>query len=267
MSYSLEKILSCLPNGYSLISYPTDISINKNTSIHLKCPEGHDWKTARIGNIEAGARCFLCATKKKGLARVTDVEEFKSRLLLMGYELLSEFKGYAYKVDIRCVVCNHVRTSISYNIAEGCKNCNDIVRKNKALLKLENRLKETGYALLNEVDETKKVSEFRLHLCCNNGHEYWTGYKCFVGKEANCRSCLQLARLDLSQIRLRLDDGYKVEGTYINETSPLTFTCPKGTAYVSNWNKYQRGFRCYCCPTRKDWSLLKVTFENEINSP
>jgi hypothetical protein len=31
-----------------------------------------------------------------------------------------------------------------------------------------------------------------------------------------------------------------------DETSPLTFVCPNGTPYASNWNKYQSGIRCTC---------------------
>jgi hypothetical protein len=100
--------------------------------------------------------------------------------------------------------------------------------------------------VLNEIDTTLDIAKIRLQIECDNKHTYPVSLKSFVQKESTCRFCQNLARLDLPQIRLRLDPGYSVEGAYVNETSPLTFVCPNGTPYASNWNKYQSGIRCTC---------------------
>jgi hypothetical protein len=245
-----KRIHTVLPK-YTLIDYDINKSITTATQLHLKCPKGHDWKTARLGNIERGCKCRFCESEKRGKSYRICTEEFKLRLQDMGYELLSEFKGYMYRVEIRCLKCSDIRTCLPYNIRGTCKNCVNIERRNKAFKEssncLQKRLQNTGYSLLNQLDyDVDKVGDLRLHLRCNRDHEYWTSYASFIKHESHCGICLHLARLDLTQIRQRLDPGWAVEGVYVNETSPLTFFCPHGTSYVSNWNKYQRGYRCGC---------------------
>jgi hypothetical protein len=152
-----------------------------------------------------------------------DADIFKQRLNDMGYELLSEWKGYAYNVTIRCLKCKAVRNRTPYNIRATCKDCDLLRRKKEALAKLEERLFITGYKVLNEIDTTLDIAKIRLQIECDNKHTYPVSLKSFVQKESTCRFCQNLARLDLPQIRLRLDPGYSVEGAYVSQLPP-----PKG---------------------------------------
>jgi hypothetical protein len=247
MGYTVDEINAILPTGYTLINYPKDISINMATTLHVQCDKKHDWLKARLGNIKTlGTRCPLCTNEHRRKEKLINFEEIKKRFLDKGYDILSGYAGYAHTITIKCIKCGHIRTSTGYNVTHSCKNCDLIKRKQKALLKLENRLKEKGYTLLNEIDTSLKLTEVRLHIKCDNGHTYWIGCKSFLNKDNMCKSCRNLERLDLSLIRLRLDPGYQVNGVYINEHSPLTFTCPHENTYLSTWNKYQQGGRCTC---------------------
>jgi hypothetical protein len=268
MSYSKERIISLLPQGYTLVVYPIDKSVNQATPLYLRCDKGHDWLTARLGNIlSLGTRCPTCVNEMRGINRRKNLDEFTLELKNKGYELLSEFKGYAFKINIRCLTCGDTKEALPYNVLQRCQNCYHIQRKKEALEKLQRRLKETGYTLLKEIDETEFVNDIRLHLRCNSEykkHEYWTRYPKFVIEETLCRSCQNLARLDLSQIRLRLDPGYQVEGVYINETSSLTFTCPKGNTYTNTWNRYQQGERCSCCHGKSTKKLTTDVIKSRL---
>lgn len=258
MPYTAEQILEILPTGYSIVNLPEHI--NAATPFHVRCPKGHDWRSARIGNIKNNSsKCPVCSRDVVGKKCKLNEEEITNKLESFNYNLLSEYLGAAKKITIQCKVCGDKRISLPYNIKEACRKCRDIGRKDIALSSLDRRLVELKYTLLNEIDRTKNVSDIRLNLKCNNDHDpYWTSFKKFVYSEQVCHKCVGLAKLTLNDIRSRLDIGYTVDGVYVNETSPLIFTCPKGTKYPSTWNRYQQGHRCVCCSDRKTTKKLSI---------
>lgn len=262
MGYTFEQIMNMLPKGYTIVYLPEHI--NTATAFQVRCDKGHDWPTARIGNIRNNKSiCPICLKEKRGINSRASENEVVSRLESLNYVLISNYLGASKKVTIRCKECGDIRSSFISNIRESCKKCYDAERKKMAFQALDRRLMESGYSILNEIDKNAYISNIRLHLQCKNKHEpYWAFFKKFVHGGQRCLKCVGLSRLTLNDIRLRLDKGYAVEGTYINEISPLIFTCPNGMKYADTWNNYQQGHRCTCCSDNK--STMKLSKEEVI---
>jgi len=243
-----EDDLKEIERYYEILELPE--KFHSMTKITLQCKaHSHVWPNARIWNIlkKKNVKCPGCR-KLEGKSNNTSPEEFYARMEMYGYRVLTTYLRAAEKVMVQCLTCDNTRSSLPYNIKESCRVCAVNGKKEDVINRLNNRLMETGYALRSELDLSQPLTTQRIKLKCPRpDHDiYTTTVKKYVYQETSCRACQNLARLDISLIRSRLDPGWRVSGDYSNESSVLNFVCPHEEPLEISWNRYQSGQRCHC---------------------
>ena len=239
----IEKVLLEHLPGYSLVSVPD--RVNTATKIHVRCEHGHDWSTARLGNIKNGIKCPLCPKVRHN--RLT-LEEVKQRITNAGWELLGDTYTSAFdKLHIRCNNCGFERNAQLTNIHSRCQQCRRQKYSGDCLDRLRSTIENRNHILLNEDLTESRLHSTNLHVRCQNGHTYENSYKNIVTKGQGCGHCINNRMLDLAGIRARLDPGYEVQGEYVNNRTPLSFICDLGHHYTSTWGTYHKGHRCPEC--------------------
>ena len=114
-----QELETKLPEGYILISPEKG---NASTKLHLKCPVGHDWETARLGNMICNdVRCPHCL-KLKPPKNKLPVEEVAKRLDEMGYELMSVYSAANIAMIVKCKKCGNTKRSRLFNVKPQCSN-------------------------------------------------------------------------------------------------------------------------------------------------
>lgn len=235
-----KQLEEFLPEGYVLISPEEG---RKTTPLHLKCPVGHDWTTARIGNIDKGIRCKECGRLRKKELRAYSQEQAAAKLKSKGWVLKSRYRsGAGNKIDVVCLAGKHFRNATYANlIGASCSKCR---AEGGGIEKLRTRLADKG-AFLVSIDDPDQVSTTKVIYICKNDHVVHVSYKTIMDKPGGCRLCSGLAKLDIPSIKARLRKGFRyVSGKYENIHSSLMFQCPSGHVYETTWNKHQVGIGC-----------------------
>ena len=252
----IEKILNVHLPGYLLIGPER---ANTNNKLQLQCTKGHHWPKARLHNIiHRDAKCPVCVNEDRSAQFLVKPNEIRSKLDLMGWEMLSEYKGMHFNVMVKCKKCGFIKDSRACNIKNRCKQCKNESTREDTMDTLMKILGGKSYRLLEVLTENVKLSAAKLLIKCDNPEHppYTNTYRNIVHRNQECGLCRNNKRLTIDIVRSRLDVGDSVEGTYLGEHSWLKFTFAKcGHSGMLTWSKYQHGVRCPC--ERKNINLTE----------
>jgi len=120
-------------------------------------------------------------------------------------------------------------------------------------------LKTESYELLSEY----KNNYTPIFLQCPKGHKFsivWANYQ----QGIRCKKCYfnkKRKSIDYIKKYLKREKYIFLDKDYINNYTKFKIECPEGHIYITNWNGFQRGFRCKKCYHNR----TKKTIE-EINN-
>jgi len=141
---------------------------------------------------------------------------------------------------------------------------------------IKESFKSKGYTL---VSREYINSSTKLDYRCSEGHEHNITWGNWVGGN-RCPYCVGKAKLTLKQVSKSFNnEGYiLLSNEYINNSTKLTYQCPKGHEHSIKWNHWQRGHRCITCfgntkpildyiresLKKEDYILLSEEYKNAI---
>jgi hypothetical protein len=240
--WTVDKVVEILPEGYVLTSCP--VRFNTATPLHVRCDQGHDWKTFRVGNFLRGAKCPTCAGNEK-----LTPEMFEQRINALGYRLLSSFEGVQNKVTVACSVCSKSKTVFAYTIKQRCIFCKT---ENKTLA-MAASIREKA---IKEI--ASRGLELQLEDVFLKGKSYFLRFTKPGGKQVECRASsffikkqkIGSKRLDFSDFRHSYESGGYVildDQKYVNNSTKYDVKCPVGHIFQSTRNLWTNGHRCPDC--------------------
>lgn len=223
-----------LPAGYVLISPEVG---NTGTKLHLKCPVGHDWMSARLGNLDRGVRCPNCQDKTN---QPLSHEDVNKRLAPFGLTLVGDYVSVTVAVEVKCSEGHTQKVRLVHPYP--CKICAAAKQTTSAKVSaILDEAKAEGYQV--EYINKKLIGQ------CPNDHDYSSGLSHWrVGKR--CKHCAGVVKkgLDTVSAALAFEQYSVVEGqTYVRNQGPLMFRCDQGHIYKSSWSKWTHGIRCHVC--------------------
>lgn len=137
--------------------------INTKTCTEFLCKTHNYTYSVQPSNIMQGCGCKLCHYDRLSLTK----EEFESRIekLHKNVKVVGNFKGTAYRIDLKCNLDNHEWSPFAYALlsGQGCPMCAGSIKTNETFLK-------EIYHVYNgsiKVEEDYVSSSTKLKCYCN----------------------------------------------------------------------------------------------------
>lgn len=166
-----------------------------------------------------------------------------------GDKLLStEYKTMNDKLDFECKNGHTFSMTFSkyYYSGRRCRKCHDEqtrIKVTEVINYLKNHL--PGYSI---VENTYVKASEKSEFICPEGHHF---KQTFIQLKYNhlCPECFKLKRELNSEIANNVfaEDGYKLIGTYVNQSEKVLVECPNGHQTKISLTKFKRGNRCPLC--------------------
>lgn len=149
---------------------------------------GHEGYKAP-SKILAGQRCAKCAGKRIARSKIKTTEQFKKDLTknnINYIEVISEYKGVKYKIEVLNKKCNHVYSALPGNILRGagCPVCHGFKDTNKFIEQINHKYPEE-YEIIGEYINNKTPILVR-HKC---GYE-WEVIPKDLMRDIRCPKCI-----------------------------------------------------------------------------
>lgn len=187
-------------------------------------------------------------------------EEAKNVLNELGFELISEYRGFTDKINLKCYN-NHTLETTMKNIKKS-KNCPVCKKENKEKEIIYN-VEKREMKLLKYWNEGKHI---KVECICSQGHIATMSYDNILSG-SKCKFCQRKAMPSMEYMKEYIEkEGYKLLVDIIpNATTKFGIICPHGHEYKVNWNKFSSGRRCPYCANKVKLTLEKVSliFKNE----
>lgn len=161
------------------------------------------------------------------------------------FSLVSEEPKISY--TLRCKTCGSVKTVARKSLKKvlnSCIPCTSLKVRAKAREAFEKKLLP-GFKILGEFINEATECEMR----CPEGHEF-KALPMVLKKKCSCRVChpptnvLKTAE-EVSEILHA--EGYRLQGPYVNNCTPMQLICPQGHDYTTEWRNWLSGSRCRTC--------------------
>jgi len=178
------------------------IYTNRNTILHLKCENNHEWPVRYNSFTNQKTGCQKCEIVKMTNNNIITHEEALERVLnkcsTINYTLVEPFQYIdttTRNISIKCNVCGYIKDENSYRSIlyekKGCAKCFGIQMptQKEAETKVFDRCKEKNYLLLFPF--TYKNVNTKLYLKCDNeNHKSWpVTYGGFINGKSGCPAC------------------------------------------------------------------------------
>ena len=225
-----------------------------------KCAVGHEWR-ARASSIKAGSWCPACAHNKK-----SEIEEMKELARVRGGKCLSVAykngrtpliwecnKGHRWKA---CPANVKDRTRKKGSWCLRCYNARRVFRARQTIQTMQAlALSRDGRCLSEEYNGSKSKLLWR----CASGHE-WEAPPVYVVQGTWCPVCARNQRLKLTQLQTIAASrgGHCLSRAYVNERTPLAWSCAAGHRWIATPGKVKRGSWCAKCShicRRSKWTV------------
>ena len=111
-----------------------------------------------------------------------------------------------------------------------------------------------GYILLSKEYINNK---YKLDYQCYKGHKHFMIWNSWT-RGHRCPTCFGKTKLTLEQVResFEKDNYILLSKDYINSSTKLNYTCPKGHKHSITWDSWKDGNRCPVCA-----GVVKYTIE------
>ena len=189
-------------------------------------------------------------------------EEFLDLLENDGYKLIGEYINVNTKVKLQCDK-GHKYEALpnKFKMGRRCPICSGN-HPETSRIQFEELVENEGYKLIGEYVNNKT----KLELECNKGHKYFvtpnsfkSGTRCPI-----CAGChLETAKLELEE--LVENEGYKLIGEYVNNSTKIEMECDKGHKYMVRPNDFKKGYRCPICSGQHS-ETAKLEFEEMVEN-
>jgi hypothetical protein len=236
-------------------NYSESIYINSRIPITIICQIHGIFNQKMSAHLKTGG-CKKCGIENKSEARKLTNEEFLSRLPKdRDYTIMSEYKGFTYKVRVEDKYGEYEMTPKSL-IEGSLPTIVSAVDKTEYII---NRSKEIhnnfyDYSLV-KYDKEEKITI----ICKEHGQFKQHFSQHFLG--AGCRKCMLSKRKKSIDVRLnnfiekaRLIHNNTYDYTksnYINEENKTTIICPIHGEYTQDLSTHLSGKGCYLCGRNK----------------
>ncbi|STO12697.1 Uncharacterised protein [[Flavobacterium] thermophilum] len=144
---------------------------------------------------------------------------------------------------------------------------------------MKSYIEKLGYSVIRPIiTKNKKInSNIKFELKCQNNHVSIIKFSHFL-QGVRCKKCREIEHnLRIEKIRKYMmekinkfvnEAGFKVDtSNYINNKTPITFTCPNNHSFEMTWNDFRKGNRCkYCSDVHNSKGVQKIkTWLNHKN--
>lgn len=253
---SFEIVKEKIENAsYQLLS---DKYEGNNKKIQIMCSKGHIYNTT-YQSFQIGNRCPVCANNiKKTIDEVRMVFEQANCVLLE-----EEYINANTKMSYICTCGSESLISFSkFKNGQRCKKCATIKHADKNRLSYEyvcNYINSQGYELVSPRYENIRG---KLHLKCDQGHDYHVSFGNFKDNGSRCKICSDInyrTFIDVKEIFAK-NDCILLENEFTNSSIPLKYICGCGRESKISLDSFLRGSRCKECGIRKIKDKQKTDF-------
>lgn len=241
---------------YKIPYVPLEPYINMKTKILHECPNGHTWSVKPTHIIHSRSGCPECAKNKK-----VTTEEHRKEVFPFTFE--GEYKNRRSKLTYSCTE-GHSWTTTPHSIVTGKTGCPICAGSYKLTTKeYQDRLKSNITLLESYINSSTPI----LHKC--NKCEYeWKASPSNVMAGTGCPLCGGTLRKTDEAYKKEVDSlGFIVQGTYINNKTPLMHICKaKGHKIYTTPSNLLTRKSCSFCTETGPGTLYYLKFQNDSTS-
>jgi len=244
--------------GYELLSNSYK---NNEQKLVIKCPNGHVYEST-FQNFKAEYRCTKCkGNKKYFLDEVKQIFSDAGCVLLEGKYVNAHTK---MKYVCQCGNISYI-TLARFKRGQRCQKCKAKQLAEQYKLDYDFVKKYIESNKYNLISKEYVNAHKKLHLKCDNGHDYFVSFDAFKRGE-RCLACQGINKYDLEYVKeyFKKHNCVLLETEYISSKIPMKYICSCGNLSTITFVAFKKGQRCKKCGIQRIKQKQKKAFEEIV---